>query len=314
MKNKSFQKSYAKLYLVTEDVYDRIMKQIEDQSEQEEMNNLNAYNNENVDEENMLPIEQEIDNTITEKSTTSQSQDNDNTENGSNIQKENRIENTPEDDFRQENTNSKKTECVQNNNVKEIWKKFVCSFCQKGYSTRGTLNRHITIVHCSKEVLPSSPVKTSEQKVDREDLSSNVQKYDKPNVIVKKQIATDKKSWKPKRFECNVCSKTFTSQFSKNRHISNTHFKKIQNESVLPTQTQETPNLNNARGIKRMHGENANEIMKKMSRKQGVKRSSNDQADETVASKRNKLEQGIKRKKEDEFFAKKKRVKFADWF
>ena len=286
MKVRPFQSSYAKLFLVTEEIYDRLISCIDEKSEKDEIKSLNTTETDLVDnnvlkaEDNDSPIleqifdkVQDIDSKMSENNevldkSLEQSSENTINENDLAVSKDTFTNDTLSEpqklttDMTTKTTeNPKRDIAIQTDDrvINEPWKKFSCYVCSLRFSTKSVLNQHLDYVH----------------------------------------------SIRNKKFQCHQCSIFFSTNYTRNRHLLNIH-SKDNNESRSEN------NLSNIQSRKCKLMTPLEVVPSKLSKNQATKRKIS-MLESQIPKKKTRFAQGIKRKFQENTNESSKRTRFDDW-
>ena len=316
MRGKTFESSYSKLFLVTEAVYNRIMKQLDSKIDFDDVSDLKQYNELNEDaisneaENNHSTLESRVED-LEAKVATDDSIKKDTKEGNSNS---NGIE-MPLEEMSAESTsnlialpnasNLKDTVNVssqtENNDLKSQYTQ-----TEKTPVSRKQISRDVFVPTSSVKFLqvPNSELNTNLSKSDVE-LSNN-------NPIISK---------KKNKYICDMCGKSYASNFTRKRHLSTIHKvkEKIDGNQFNSQSQANVSNVNDS-----MDTSNTNHKRKSSSMlydipvkylKRDLKRKRTNHVpedDESTFGKKVKLDRGLKRKLEDVNDIRKK-VKFDSW-
>ena len=282
MKGKSFQKKYDKLFLVTEDVYNRLLNCITDRTEQEEINNLN--DTESFESDKMNGTDSRPEDVLNSKANDKKVQD---FESGS--------VDLVNSDLSQKDVAT--VEQVQNNeNIEKDLDESASALDNDTGTPTNTSKTKNVIDTCENQTGP--PLTSALKTVSTRDVYNEM---------------INMKKTKAKRFKCHISFKDLASNFSKKRHVRNQHKEVEKGKPAIPF-----PNSNSELSHKRIakaairKSDDVSELPKKIIKRQAGKRKSIDNLSD-LTGKRIRLSQGVKRKSEQEDFLKNKKARFRDW-
>ena len=346
MKTKSFQSSYSKLYLVTEDVYNRLLQCISDKTEEDELLKLNnsttetasqpfdessveQINTSNQQKSDVLKV-QDLESRLSLSKDVNLQTDEDDQIPSSETRKTDAVNSSMVDNATQtdmintidsstqtdnnfiEDSRTELPAVKYNKDKSEPWKKYSCHICDKKFSLKKLVEKHIEIIHKNdRKSLNETNIQNDNEKMV---FDANV-KYP---LVTSRDLysrALNSKKCKIGKFKCYKCFKNFASNFSKKRHIKTFHkaVKELKSLGSFDSSTSQMLDINkNQKAVKRKHKDTFDTTAVKIIKRQPIKRTNFEDLNE-IPVKRHRLSQGVKRKKESEDYDNAKKIRFQDW-
>ena len=287
MKRK-FPVSYSKLYLVTEDVYNRLLHCISDKTEQEDIKKLNGLD---------MDDSSTIENNVTGEPLTQDDQKLETNLNES--ESSDRAKNLPYTPEVQQNDPEIENETIDNRQILS--------------SNVETQTDNVYPKNVSTQTdNESNQIKEGNNRESQESFSldKNVTSVSGRDLYNR---SINKKKRKMSKYKCNICFKDLASNFLKKRHIRSQHKENAEKNSskISLDPKPELKNIRITKSVKRKYTDDT-VIPTKILKRQGNKRKNfEDLSDLSV--KRSRLSQGVKRKSNQEDSSNVKRVRFRDW-
>ena len=259
MRVKSFQSSYSKLFLVTEDVYNRLHECISDKTEEDELRKLNGPREGEISSENLTNPESNLNSNISNQ-IHQKTQIPENTD----ISLQTDVEGSPASNETEEGDKESSLQADKSSQTEEIDTKDV-------------------FTETSDEI--SEKVELRKNELDTNSLSTEVNSKDLYHKLLGSKIN------KTRKHRCFICLKYFASNYSKNRHIKRIHKGLEKGKISAPLNESNSGVLNPEQPKSKV-------ILRKAVKRKNLDVSDVTQ-DPIIPQKRSRLSQGMKRKKEE---------------